>query len=73
MQKIQGHNLNKDEVNKYIDQIYDKYSILCENGIFLHDIERSNIMISKTNVYLIDYEHNFGNKLSKQQLIDKLK
>lgn len=78
MQNIDGHELRKEEVDDKIDEIYDKYSLLFENGIELLDMARQNTMIDKSGrVYLIDYEHTttpYGNakKQTKEELRDFL-
>jgi hypothetical protein len=77
MEKIKGHELRKEEVDEKIDEIYEKYSTLFENGIYLLDMARQNTLIDDTDrVYLIDYEFldqsDNPEKLSKQYLRDFL-
>ena len=58
MEKIKGHELRKEEVDEKIDEIYENYSRLFDNGIYLLDMARQNTLIEKHSgkVFLIDYE-----------------
>lgn len=73
MAKINGKVLESDEeINKYIDKIYNKYQILVESKIQPMDIHAKNIMISydTDDIFIIDYDDYDKDKMaySKQEL-----
>jgi hypothetical protein len=58
MERIYGKNIDtKLEVDNYIDDIFNKISLLYDNGIYYNDFHKNNFIIeNKTNkLYIIDY------------------
>ena len=61
MDKIQGKEIEREQLDRYFDRLIDKIKILKENGISYPDYNAGNIMIGKLpnsdveDVYLIDY------------------
>lgn len=73
--RIDGHELRKNEILIFINSIYDRYLTLYNNGINYIDFSYKNILIeNKTNrVFIIDYEHlNSSHLLTKDDVIKKL-
>lgn len=73
MEKINGKVLESDEeINKYIDKIYNKYQILVESNNQPMDIHAKNIMISydTDDIFIIDYDDYDKDKViySKEEL-----
>jgi len=77
MEKINGKIIETHfEIDKYIDEIYNKINILYDNNIFYNDFHINNFLIENTTnrVYIIDYgdicnpKETFCTKHTKEEI-----
>lgn len=81
MEKIDGKTIkNENEIELYIDEIFNKINLLYENNIYYNDIHVNNFIIdNKTkNIFIIDYDElcdpqeTYCEKLSKSEIKNRL-
>lgn len=81
MEKIDGKNIDsKLEIDKYIDDIFEKINLLYNNGVYYEDFHKNNFIIeNNTNkLYIIDYgelcdiNETVCIKYTKEQIKNKL-
>jgi Ser/Thr protein kinase RdoA (MazF antagonist) len=58
-------------LRKYISKIYEKYLLLCDNGIIWNDLYCRNILVDDNDnekIYFIDFDFEFSEKTITQFL-----
>lgn len=69
------------KLNKYFPKIYEKYSILCDNGILWGDLFCRNVLVDDNDdVFFIDFEDEYieffnypvPNRLTPEELLENM-